>query len=77
MADIKGLLAIRKAWAMIDHTILRRKSLFALLHKIDVDLAEQTRIKSCPSAGGHCIERLTGANLGVVPRIFLKTILYA
>ncbi|WP_224747097.1 hypothetical protein [Pelovirga terrestris] len=62
---------------MIDHTILRRTSLFALLHKIDVDLAEQTRIKGCPSAGDRYIKRLTGANLVVVPRIFLKTILYA
>ena len=77
MADFKGLLAIRKARAMIDQTILRRESLFALLHKIDVDLAERTRIKGCPSAGGHCIERLTGANLGVVPRIFLTIILCA
>lgn len=62
---------------MIDHTILRKKSLFSLLHKIDVDLAEQTRNKGCPSVGGRCITRLTGANLGVVPRIFLKTILCA
>ncbi|MDF1581555.1 MAG: hypothetical protein P1P74_12395 [Desulfuromonadales bacterium] len=62
---------------MIDHTILQRKSLFALLHKIDVDLADRTRIKGCPSAGDRCIERLTGANLGVVPRIFQKTILCA
>lgn len=58
---------------MIDHTTLRRKSLFALLHKIDVDLAEQTRNKGCPSAGGRCIVRLTGVNLGVAPRTFLKT----
>jgi hypothetical protein len=74
LADTRELLAIRKARIMIDHTILRRKSLFALLHKIDVDLAEQTRSKGCPSAGGRCIKRLIGANPGVAPRIFLKTI---
>lgn len=59
---------------MIDHSLLRKKSLFALLHKIDVDLAENTRVKGCPSAGGRCIKRLTGVNLGVAPRILLMII---
>lgn len=61
---------------MIDHTLLRRKSLFSLLHKIDVDLAEGTRIKGCPSVGGRCIVRLTGANLGVAPQSFLKRLAF-
>jgi len=61
---------------MIDHSLLQKKSLFALLHKIDVDLAEHTRSRGCPTAGGRCIERLTDANLGVAPRIFLMIIAF-
>lgn len=62
---------------MIDHSLLQQKPLFALLHKIDVDLAEQIRRQGCPTVGGRCIARLTGANPGVAPRIFLKITLSA
>ena len=40
---------------MIPLEILNRKSLFSLLRKIDLDRAEQTRVRRCPFAGGRCI----------------------
>ena len=43
------------AGPMIPLEILKRKSLFSLLHKIDLQLAEQTRVRRCPFAGGRCI----------------------
>jgi hypothetical protein len=62
---------------MIPYEILQRKSLFDLLHTLDLDLAESARRKGCPTAGGLCIERLMGANLGVAPRIFLNIMQFA
>ena len=38
--------------AMILPEVLQRKSLFALLHKIDQDLAERTKANRCPFCGG-------------------------
>ena len=43
------------AGPMIPLEILNRNSLFSLLHKIDLELAEQTRVGRCPFAGGRCI----------------------
>ena len=43
---------------MIPAEILQRKSLFALLYKIDFDLAETTRAKPCPFAGGLSLRLL-------------------
>ena len=40
---------------MIPPDILNSKSLFSLLHKIDLELAEQARVRHCPIAGGRCI----------------------
>ena len=40
---------------MIPLEILNSKSLFSLLHKIDLQLAEQSRVRRCPFAGGRCI----------------------
>jgi len=40
---------------MISPKILQSKSLFVLLHQIDVDLAENVRLKRCPTVGGLCI----------------------
>jgi hypothetical protein len=54
---------------MIAPELLQRKSLFSLLHQIDLDLAEQTRAKGCPFAGGRCIVPVIGASLGAVLRI--------
>ena len=51
---------------MIPLKILNRKSLFSLLHKIDLDLAEQTRVRRCPFAGGRCIMRTIGESLAAV-----------
>jgi hypothetical protein len=55
---------------MIPPEILQRKSLFLLLHQIDLDLAETTRAKQCPFAGGLCITPPTSVNLGEAPLIF-------
>jgi hypothetical protein len=62
---------------MLQHEILQRKSLFYLLHILDVDLAESTRQDGCPTVGGHCIKRLTLVSPGAAPRTFLKIILSA
>ena len=51
---------------MIPLKILNRKSLFSLLHKIDLDLAEQTRVRRCPFAGGRCIMRTISESLAAV-----------
>ena len=57
---------------MIPPEILQRKSLFDLLYKLDVDLAESVRAKRCPAAGAHCIAPVMSASLGVGPRIFAR-----
>ena len=62
---------------MISHDVIQRKSLFALLHKIDLDLAETARLKRCPTVGGRCIMRLMRENLGVVPRTLLRSTQFA
>ena len=49
---------------MIPPEILHRKSLFALLYKIDLTLAEQTRQRGCPTAEAPCTAPTTGASLG-------------
>lgn len=67
----------RKAGVMLPYEILQRKSLFALLHTLDRDLAESTRRNGCPSAGGRCIKRLMRVNLGVAPRILLISTRFA
>jgi len=54
------------AGAMIPPDVLNRKSLFSLLYKIDQDLAERTRSKGCPFAGGRCIAPIIGESLGAV-----------
>jgi len=62
---------------MIPPEILQRKSLFALLHQIDLDLAETTRAKQCPFAGGLCITPPTSVSLGEAPLIFPRLTRYA
>ena len=57
---------------MIPLDVLTRKSLFPLLYKIDLDLAEQTRAKGCPFVGGRCTARTISANLGVAPLILMR-----
>jgi hypothetical protein len=57
---------------MIPAETLQSKSLFSLLFKIDLDLAERTRALGCPIAGVHCIALPIGASLGVAPRIFAR-----
>ena len=49
---------------MIPLEILNRKSLFSLLHKIDLELAEQTRARRCPFAGGRCTMPTIRESLG-------------
>jgi hypothetical protein len=57
---------------MIPPEILHRKSLFSRLHKIDQDLAEQTRARRCPFAGGRCITPTTHESLEAVPLVFQR-----
>jgi len=57
---------------MISPEILQRKSLFILLHQIDVDLAENVRLKRCPSAGDLCITPPICVSLGEVPLILMR-----
>jgi len=57
---------------MIPLKVLTRKSLFSLLYKIDLDLAEQTRTRGCPFVGGRCTVRITSENLGVAPLILMR-----
>ena len=57
---------------MIPPEILQRKSLFALLHQIDFDLAESVHAKPCPFAGGPCITRATSVSLAAAPLICLR-----
>jgi hypothetical protein len=59
---------------MIPPEILQRKSLFALLYKLDVDLADSLRAKRCPTAGAHYIALIISASLGVGPRIWTRPI---
>jgi hypothetical protein len=60
------------AGPMIPPEILHRKSLFSRLHKIDQDLAEQTRARRCPFAGGRCITPTTHESLEAVPLVFQR-----
>jgi hypothetical protein len=57
---------------MIPPEILQRKSLFALLYKLDMDLAESFRVKRCPTAGVHYIAPAMSASLVVGPRIWTR-----
>ena len=52
---------------MISPEILQSKSLFVLLHQIDVDLAESVRLKRCPSVGVLCITPHICVSLGEGP----------
>ena len=57
---------------MIPPEILNRKSLFSLLHKIDLELAEQARVRRCPIAGGRCIMPTIRGSLAAVPLIWMR-----
>ena len=57
---------------MIPLKILNRNSLFSLLHKIDLNLAEQTRVRRCPFAGGRCITPTMCASLEAALLILMR-----
>jgi len=57
---------------MISPEILQRKSLFILLHQIDIDLAESVRSNRCPTAGGLCITLHICVSLGDAPLILMR-----
>ena len=57
---------------MIPLEILNSKSLFSLLHKIDLQLAEQSRVRHCPFAGGRCITPTMRESLGAVLLIWMR-----
>ena len=58
---------------MISPQILQSKSLFVLLHQIDVDLAENVRLKRCPSVGVLCITPRICVSLGEVLLILMRS----
>ncbi len=60
------------AGPMIPLEILNSKSLFTLLHKIDLQLAEQTRVRRCPFAGGRCITPTMRASLEAALLILMR-----
>jgi hypothetical protein len=62
---------------MIPPDLLHRKSLFALLHTLDVDLAEATRSKGCPTVRARSTVACTCGSLGVVPPICRRRMLSA
>lgn len=57
---------------MISPEILQRKSLFILLHQIDVDIAESVRVNRCPTAGVLCIMLHICVSLGEAPLILTR-----
>lgn len=60
------------AGPMIPPDILHRKSLFTLLHKIDLELVEQTKARRCPFAGGRCIMPTIHESLGAALLIWMR-----
>lgn len=62
---------------MIPLEVLNRKSLFSLLYKIDLDLAEQARAGNCPIAGVLCIAPITLESLEVGPLILKRLLTFA
>jgi len=61
---------------MISPEILQRKSLFVLLHRIDVDLAENVRSSRCPTVGVLCITPPICVSLGEVLLILMRATRY-
>jgi len=65
------------AGAMIPPEVLKHKSLFSLLYRIDQDIAERTRAQGCPSAGVGYTAPITCASLEVGPRIWKRHLRFA
>ena len=57
---------------MLSPEIIQRKSLFILLHQIDVDIAESVRLSRCPTVGVLCITLHICVNLGEVLLILTR-----
>jgi hypothetical protein len=57
---------------MLSPKILQSKSLFILLHQIDVDLAKNVQLKRCPTAGVLCITPHICVSLGEVLLILMR-----
>jgi hypothetical protein len=62
---------------MVPLDLLHRKSLFALLHTLDVDLAEATRTQGCPTVQARSTEARTCGSLGAALQISRKRSLFA
>ena len=62
---------------MIPPELLKSKSLFSLLYKIDQDLCERTRARGCPFAGVRCIAPTTSASLAAAPLILKRLLRFA
>jgi hypothetical protein len=54
---------------MVPLDVLHRKSLFALLHTLDLDLAEATRTQGCPPVQVRSTGARTCGSLGAALRI--------
>ena len=65
------------AGPMIPPDILNRKSLYSLLYKIDFEIAEQTRVRRCPIAGGRCTMPTILESLGAALLIFMRHMRFA
>ena len=65
------------AGPMIPPEILNRKSLFSLLHKLDFEIAEQTRVRRCPIAGDRCTTPTMHESLGAVLLIWMRHLKFA
>jgi hypothetical protein len=62
---------------MVSLDVLHRKSLFTLLHTLDVDLAEATRSKGCPTVRVRSTVACTCGSLGAVPPICRRRMRFA
>ena len=65
------------AGAMIPPQILKFKSLYSLLYKIDLDLARQAKARGCPTAGARCTMRTMQESLVAVLLICARPLKYA
>jgi len=54
---------------MVPLDLLHRKSLFALLHTLDVDLAEATRTQGCPTVQARSTAARMCGSLGAALQI--------
>jgi hypothetical protein len=62
---------------MVPLDLLHRKSLFALLHTLDTDLAEATRTQGCPTVQARSTGAPTCGSLGAALQISPRRLPFA